>query len=220
MASLEPFEKSEVSVVLSDEKTGKEHGTVRINLLFKPRFVSRSRQATSGFGTAGRVATSLGGGVIGVGTGIVGGGVGAVGAVGSTVGKGLAKGLGFRRSSVHVASSSTGSNPPIPPLPTNINEEVILPPTPSATTGSGDLSPTLPPSATGSGGSSYVGTLSVMIGTLTNAGDADEKKAVSLRLNGKAVDTTHAHKGDPIAFDQSFTLKTTDGPCTLDFTVL
>ena len=37
LAALEPMEQSELSVSLTDVKTGKHHGTVRIKMVFKPQ---------------------------------------------------------------------------------------------------------------------------------------------------------------------------------------
>ena len=74
LASLEPFEQVELDVQLVpiEGKAGKEPGTVRIKMVFKPAFLVRSRQATSTFAGAGRVGTQLAGGVGAVGGGLLG----------------------------------------------------------------------------------------------------------------------------------------------------
>ena len=64
------------------------------------------------------------------------------------------------------------------------------------------------------------GQLSIKINTLHGAGEDDEKRAVSVKMNGKAIETTHAQKGDPATFDEEVTVKTVEGPCNLDFVVL
>jgi hypothetical protein len=64
------------------------------------------------------------------------------------------------------------------------------------------------------------GSLEVTIVKVTGSHDPDEKKLVAIRMGGKTIDHTHAVKGDPIVFDQQFTMKTGEGSCDLDFTIL
>lgn len=68
LADLEPFSQSNLELPLTpllppDKKGSKEPGVVRLKITFKPAFLVRTRQATSTFGGAGRVGTSLAGGV-------------------------------------------------------------------------------------------------------------------------------------------------------------
>lgn len=92
LSGLEPIESTEVVVELNDPKTGKpgNAGSVRVRLLFRPQFLTRTRQSTSTFSSAGKIATSLGAtGIQGVGAvGMLGvNGVGAAGKLGiNTVG--------------------------------------------------------------------------------------------------------------------------------------
>ncbi|BGP56395.1 Tricalbin-2 [Rhodotorula sphaerocarpa] len=86
---IEPFQAVERTVTLSDFKdASKSAGEIRIRMVFTPQFMHRSRQATSTF-SAGRIGSTLGGGVYTVGGGVLHAGefvgragVGAVGTVG------------------------------------------------------------------------------------------------------------------------------------------
>ena len=78
LAILDPFKASETKYTLNGKS-----GTVRLRLLFKPDYVTRTRQGTSAFGTFGgptRIVTGVAGAPIK-------GGVAVAGAVGHGVGK-------------------------------------------------------------------------------------------------------------------------------------
>ncbi|TFK30388.1 transmembrane protein [Coprinopsis marcescibilis] len=60
LASLEPFEASELSVPLSSQKHG-EKGYIRIRLVFQPGIIAKQRKNTSTFTSAGRAMTQIGG---------------------------------------------------------------------------------------------------------------------------------------------------------------
>ncbi|BGP49470.1 Tricalbin-2 [Rhodotorula kratochvilovae] len=81
--------------------------------------------------------------------------------------------------------------------------------------------PQLGPGAQGTGAE---GMLTVTVGQLTGSGDASEKKAVVVKLNGgKTVLETHSHRGDAsaIAFGESGAVKTpASGPADLSFAVV
>ncbi|KAM0750754.1 tricalbin [Meredithblackwellia eburnea MCA 4105] len=156
LAALEPMEQMAVTIPLQHiggkpNKNGPP--SLRLKLTFQPAFVVRTRQATSTFGAAGRVGTTLAGGVgnIAGGVGHIAGGVGhiagsGVGAVGSgiigvggagvkgvgAVGKGMFGGLkkvgtiggGHSRKE---SLGSTADIPPVPPVPAQNAAEVIPP---------------------------------------------------------------------------------------------
>lgn len=77
-----------------------------------------------------------------------------------------------------------------------------------------------PPTPTKSAIISSQGTISITILELKGQDGSNDKRLVSVRNKGKAIGVTSAHKGDPARFDETFTIKTNDGPCDLDFTVL
>jgi hypothetical protein len=220
------MESSEAVVLLNDIKTNAPRGSIRMKLLFRPAFLARSRQSTSTFSMAGRVATGVGGGVFGAGTVVAGAGVAGVGAVGK-LGLGAGKGVfgGAKRlvggggdkssPSSPLSNSNNGDTqflagtgvPPVPDLPSSLIGS------PSSMNGNGASTP--PRRTVGAAGS-----LEVTIVKVTGSHDPDEKKLVAIRMGGKTIDHTHAVKGDPIVFDQQFTMKTGEGSCDLDFTIL
>ena len=217
LAALEPFEQIDLSVPLTDAKSGKSHGVVRIKLVFRPGFITRSRGATSTFSSLpGRAITTVGGGALAVGGGVVGAGASGVGAIGKGVGRGfgsIGKGLGIggKRSSMSPADTAaytvpSSTLPPVPAVPADFSDSVV------------------PPSAqltsNGSAAPSHSGTLSITIVQLAGAAEPDEKKVVSLRAYGKTVDTTHSQRGEVAHFNQSFVVKTGSAPLELDFSVL
>lgn len=77
-----------------------------------------------------------------------------------------------------------------------------------------------PPTPTKSAIVSSQGTVSITILELKGQDGSNDKRLVSVRSKGKTIGVTSAHKGDPARFDETFTIKTNDGPCDLDFTVL
>lgn len=137
------------------------------------------------------------------------------------MGKGVFGGIrkvGSLGSGQHDRSPSNGSTadiPPVPAVPAYATDAVVSP----AGSPNGRVRESSAPTNGGGPFAGAPGQLSVRIHTLTGAGEEDEKKAVTLKLNGKAVDTTHALKGDPATFDEAFTVKTSEGPCLLDFHV-
>ncbi|KAK4700199.1 hypothetical protein P7C70_g6053, partial [Phenoliferia sp. Uapishka_3] len=226
LTALEPFTQSEVAVVLTpiEGKPGKEPGTIRIKMTFKPAFLVRTRQATSTFGGAGRVGTSLAGGVVG-GVGAVGGGLlGVGGAVGKGVFSGIRKvGGGGHHDRNGSGSGSGGAEipPPVPPLPAYAVDSSSVPSSPNPQNhvreSSAPLSNGSAAQASFGGGP---GLLSITIHALTGAGDEDEKKVIMVKHNGKTVESTHAQKGDPATFEEAVTVKTLEGPCLLEFAVV
>ncbi|KJA26087.1 hypothetical protein HYPSUDRAFT_133560, partial [Hypholoma sublateritium FD-334 SS-4] len=60
LASLEPFQAQEILVPLVSGKHG-EKGQIRLNLIFQPEIIAKSRKNTSTFSTAGRAMTTIGG---------------------------------------------------------------------------------------------------------------------------------------------------------------
>lgn len=87
---IEPFQAVERVIPLQDFRdASKPAGEIRIRMVFTPQFLHRSRKATSTFSAAGRIGSTLGGGVVNVGGGVLQAGefvgkagVGAVGTVG------------------------------------------------------------------------------------------------------------------------------------------
>ena len=94
---LEPMQAQEITLTLDGTKGPGTAGVIRLRLLFKASYVTRSRQGSSTFsGTIGPAGKVLGAPVKGVGK------------VGTTVGGGLIKGATFMR---HGFKSSTGKTP-------------------------------------------------------------------------------------------------------------
>lgn len=60
LASLEPFQAQEILVPLVSDKHG-EKGQIRLNLIFQPEIIAKSRKNTSTFSSAGRAMTTIGG---------------------------------------------------------------------------------------------------------------------------------------------------------------
>ncbi|KAL8287656.1 hypothetical protein RQP46_003514 [Phenoliferia psychrophenolica] len=226
LASLEPFQQVEIPIVLTpiEGKPGKEPGTIRVKLTFKPQFLVRTRQATSTFSGAGRVGTHLAGGVGAVGGGLLGvggAGVKGVGAVGKGVFGGIRK-VGNIGQSSHDRSPSGASMsdvPPVPAIPSYAMDSVVAPDSPNGR-GRESSAPITPPNGHSGPFPGAPGQLSIKINTLEGAGDDDEKRAISVKVNGKAIETTHAQKGDPATYDEAVTVKTVEGPCNIEFAVL
>lgn len=87
LAAMEPFQPSNIEVPVMH--SGENHGTLLLQMVFRPMIIARHRTNTNAFGTAGRAVTSIGGAALGapvaVGKGVVQGG----GAVVSGVGRGV-----------------------------------------------------------------------------------------------------------------------------------
>lgn len=79
LAALEPVQANSVEVPITHD--GQDHGTIQLNLVFRPGFVARQRTKTGTFSAAGRTVTTIGGAALGapvaVGKG-VGRGVGTI----------------------------------------------------------------------------------------------------------------------------------------------
>lgn len=122
-----------------------------------------------------------------------------------------------------VGSSIEGFVPPVPALPAYAVDQN---PSNGNGNGNGNGSPRELSSSLNDGGGGRTpfggasGTLSVTLQSLAGVGDAEEKKAIAMKHNSKAVDMTHAQKGDPATYSDSFVVKTSESPCQLDFTVL
>ncbi|KAH9948433.1 C2 domain-containing protein [Amylocystis lapponica] len=70
LASLEPFQATERSIVLSSSKHG-EKGAVRVHFLFQPEIIAKSRKNTFTFSSAGRAMTQIGHLPVGAGRGVI-----------------------------------------------------------------------------------------------------------------------------------------------------
>lgn len=219
LSTVEAFEQTEVTVPLSDAKTGIAKGSIRVKITFKPGYFARARGATSTFSSLGG---AFGGGALGVasvgfnGVGAVAGGVGSIGkGVGKGlggIGKGVGGLLGGRRSSASPSSlqksTSASDLPPIPAVPAYLLAESPA----TSLSPSGKTSPPL----------SQAGVLAVTIEQLVGAEEIDEKHCISLRAYGKDVHTTHSQKaeGGVFNFNEVFTIKTIPGACELDFSIM
>jgi Ca2+-dependent lipid-binding protein len=88
LASMEPFQPANVDVPVMHN--GENHGTLQLQMVFRPMIIARKRTNTGAFGGAGRAVTSIGGAALGapvaVGKGVVGGGAAVVSGVGRGVG--------------------------------------------------------------------------------------------------------------------------------------
>ena len=212
LAALEPFDQNDLSIHLTDAKTGKSHSIVRVKLVFRPGFISRSRGSTSTFSSlGGRAITNVGGGALAVGGGVAGAGVSGVGAIGKGVARGFGSigSLGKKRSSLSPNDAPytvpTSTLPPVPAVPADFSDSAVPPQLPTNRT----TAPTMS------------GTLSVTIVQLSGTTEAeDDKKVVSLRAYGKSVGDTHSQRGETAQFNQSFSVKTGTAPLELDFSVL
>ena len=100
---LEPMQAQEVTLVLSGEKGPGTAGAIRLRLLFKAAYVTRTRHGSSTFS-----------GSIGPAGKVIGAPVKGVGKVGSTVGGGLVKGATFMR---HGFRSGSNKEPKTPSTP-------------------------------------------------------------------------------------------------------
>lgn len=176
------------------------------------------------------MATSLGGGVLGVGSGVVGAGtsgIGAVGKAGFGAGKGVLGGIGggVRRLVPGSSNGKSSSNnldslpediPPVPEVPIIFANDIAAPP---ATQGAGSApaSPSKTPPRSGTNG-----ILSVSVSQVEGFGEehTSEKKFISIRKAGKEIDHTHSAKGDPAVFNEEFKIPTMEGPCVLEFGVV
>lgn len=250
VAALEPIESSELQITLDDVVHNKPGagGTLRLRLLFRPQFLARTRQSTSTFSSAGRIATGLGGGVVGAGGHALGSGAHGVGVVGKmglggvgAVGKGVFGGvrrLGGGSSHSSNPSDDGSDVPPVPALPANAADMSGLATVPSMASMNGSFAGSpLSQSTNGTGytvesnagdvsvptpkAPSTQGNLSVTIVELKGLEGVDDKRIVTLKAGKTTVATTHALKGDPAHFDETFQVKTVDGEaCKLELTVL
>ncbi|GAA6050737.1 hypothetical protein JCM3770_006601 [Rhodotorula araucariae] len=247
LRDIEPLEPQERTIALADFRNASQSaGHIRVRLVFSPKFIYRSRKATSTF-SPGRIGNSIGGGAMAVGGGLIGAGgavgkvgVGAVGNVGKvgvhgvgTVGKGVGavgKGVfGLGRRAVgggghHGRSTSVASVAELAAMGDDAGYAVdggangveVL------AADMAGVPPQLGPGAAGGPGAE--GMLTVTVGQLTGGGDASEKKAVVVKLNGgKAVLETHSHRGDTgaLSFGESSSVKTpASGPAELSFAVV
>lgn len=88
LAAIEPFQPTNADVPVM--MNGENHGTLQLNMVFRPMIIARHRTNTNAFGNAGRAVTSIGGAALGapvaVGKGVVHGGTAVVSGVGRGVG--------------------------------------------------------------------------------------------------------------------------------------
>ncbi|MBE3045725.1 hypothetical protein IMZ48_24900 [Candidatus Bathyarchaeota archaeon] len=119
LGELEPFRPMETRVLL-DAKSG----SVRLRMMFRPSYVTRTRQGTSTFSAPTRIGTAVAGAPIK-----------AIGTVGANVGKGASFiKRGFRGSKKDDVSPSP-SIPEVPTIQTNGSDHPVLAP---RATGEGD----------------------------------------------------------------------------------
>ncbi|KEI37230.1 uncharacterized protein L969DRAFT_53729 [Mixia osmundae IAM 14324] len=200
LASLEPFQPSQVTIDLADPKTGKRQGHIRLRLLFRPEFVARSRAATSTFvGGAGRVMTATGGGVLGVGAGVAKGGGSVVKGVGGGVFSGARKVVGIKR------KNKDG---------TIVTEDgAVLDPTQAQAAGL-ELSDA----------TTRQGSLRLTINSVHGLSEADVKPYVIIRKDGKVYEKSAAvkHSGTEATFkEEPVTIATSaNGPCYVELVLL
>lgn len=148
---------------------------------------------------------------MGAGGTVVGAGAHGVGKVGEAVGKGVfGVGKGVLRVAGGGRHASSSSVPPVPEIPTTLATDSGLAAPSPYTNGVG---------AASAGGLPTQGTLSIHIGELTGADEPEEKKLVAIRVNNKAISSTHAIKGDPAVFNQQFSVRTGEGPTEIDLSL-
>jgi hypothetical protein len=113
LGQLDPFKPTETKLILDGKS-----GSIRLRLLFRPGYVTRTRQGTSTF--AGTFASTPGRIVTGVAGAPLKGGMAVAGVVGSGVGKGTSfLKRGFKGKKDDDPNGSTSSFPPMPTITTN-----------------------------------------------------------------------------------------------------
>ncbi|EJD55637.1 tricalbin [Auricularia subglabra TFB-10046 SS5] len=197
---LEPFVGVDRTYQLSHAKHG-EKGEVRLQMLFQPEIIAKSRKATSAIGTAGRAATQIGGFPGAAGKGIVHG-VGGVA-------KG-AKGV-FKRDHTPKSSLDVPGYDVTPPTPVAAGQASIP-------LGAG---PAAFPTAAQEGGLQLeAGVLRVSVrGAKDLSQDDDIKPYAVLKLGGKEHKTKHV-KGNNVEWEESFTFNANPDTKTLNVTIL
>lgn len=118
LASLEPMDAREVAIPLTHPKHGQK-GEVKLNFVFTPQIIARSRKSTSTFAVGGRAMTQVAALPFGAGKGLVGGVAHGVGGVASGVGKAgrFIPGVKRQRTIQESDSEVTGFSIPVPQLP-------------------------------------------------------------------------------------------------------
>ncbi|GAA5844845.1 hypothetical protein JCM11251_007345 [Rhodosporidiobolus azoricus] len=235
LRSIEPYESSERVVVLQDFKTGAQAGQIRVRMVFTPSFLRKERVQTSTIQhLPGRIGSTLGGGAVAVGGAAIGGvgtvggaafhGAGAVGKAGAKGVAGVGKGVfglgrrvagGGHKRADSVPSTFVTEDEALAPQQGN-----VVPGSPAASqleVLAGSPNPAAIADAALPGGRE--GTLTIVVHKLSGVGEADAKKVVETRWNGKRVHETHSHKGTDgvVDFNETFTVKTSDGPTDLAF---
>lgn len=191
-------------IPLSDK--GKQQGSIRIKVIFRPGFIARARGATSTFSSlGGRALTGIGGGV--------GAGAHGVGSIGKGVGRGIGgigKGILGRKSSSPLSTSQSFMEekeiPSVPAVPADLKDIVV------ASAGNHFNGVSTPPPSNG--------VLAITIVQLSGSAEPEEKKSIQVRAHGKVVESTHAHKGEVATYNETFSVKTSSVACELDFSVL
>lgn len=164
MADLEPFTTSDQTLPLMTQKHGL-HGQIRINVLFHPQILVKTRGKTSTF-SAGRTATQIGGLPAAAGKNVF-----------SVFGK-----LGGDRRSEDV--------PPVPDLrssgqashPVGVSSAVV------------NQSEAFPASSTEAGTSQQPGSLKITVLDAKDFSTSETKAYVGLRVGDKEFKTKQSHK--------------------------
>lgn len=154
LAELEPFRPMETRVLL-DAKSG----SVRLRMIFRPSYVTRTRQGTSTFAAPTRIVT-----------GVAGAPIKAVGAVGHGVGKGTSFiRRGFRGSKKEENGSPAPSIPEVPTIQANGSEIPGMGPKRATglTTGEGDND--VRPSTAGNGSVGHARSRSIGQASISSA---------------------------------------------------
>ncbi len=179
LASLEPFVSVERNIALTSGKHG-DKGTVRINLVFTPEIIAKSRKSTSTFSTAGRAMTQIGHLPLGAGRCVAHGVTGI-----------------FKRDHAKPSAISELEDA-VPPSPTTANAV-----TDKRSISSLRSKPSLPrigpkgegaASQTNGGGPPEPGTLKVTVVDGKDLASNDVKPYVVVRVGEKEYKTKHVHK--------------------------
>jgi len=186
LASLEPFQASEQIIPLTTHKHG-EKGYIRVNLVFTPMIIAKTRKNTSTFTTAGRAMTQIGGLPVNAGKGVFHGVTGV-----------------FKKGDKHHSSDPMGVVPPIPELPSGQASKPL-----GASTERLDAGYNVGSAMAGENGQTVganfePGTLKVTVLDAKDLGDHDMKPYVLLRCGDKEHKTKHTHKTATPEWHESF----------------
>lgn len=154
LAELEPFRPMETRVLL-DAKSG----SVRLRMIFRPSYVTRTRQGTSTFAAPTRIVT-----------GVAGAPIKAVGAVGHGVGKGTSFiRRGFRSKTNETSSSPAPSIPEVPTIQTNGHDAPTMGPKRASGVATTEGDNELRPSTAGNGSAGHSRSRSIGQASISSA---------------------------------------------------